>query len=589
MFQLKNQKPIELEEFLADYNQASWLGYISKDEDRVKHGQLTVRRAIERNYEGKADIYLSYNPLKGYTPRKKANVGKLALLYVDLDIGRGENPFEDDTTPEYKQSVVDSLEDSVFGVTVPAPNYICDSGRGLYLIYKIYQNADGNKQEHINAAERWERVNSYLTSAFDWYCADKSVSTDEARVLRVPGSLNSHSGTEVKFYAYSDEIYTLFSIERDYMNVPTDAQIAKLERVEKALGIECAVRNRNSIRRFMKRHEEEYRKAYNKKAPSEKQLKYASDIAHVLHIDMPNFRTAGGANRFIKKYQKDFLAEKAKRKTHSTFIMNDDEKTLRMLEGRLKRIEKLLSEAPKDSYRETGLFLYRLIACEYTGDKKLAAEMTLNLLRNMSNPLQEREAMRTTRSAEQYWENNQVYRMTDDTIAEWFGISGSEWRELIPREAYSEDKELRRARNRRYYEKKLKKAGEVSKQDKIASRREEIARLLSVGKSREEICLELNISVGTYYTDLKYLEEHNIDTEAQDIDKPIQENLDDLSNSGALAPKSLAQPRKKTITRASTLVNPFTGETMYSEKIDRRGEWSALFGVPGSGVGLNDS
>lgn len=588
MFLLKNQEPITLTEFLNDYNQASWLGYISKDADCVHHGQWTVRRAVERDYSGKSDIYLAYNPLKGYTKRRKANIGHLALLYVDLDIGRDENPFLEGIEVDYKQETINALEESVFGVTVPAPNYICDSGRGLYLIYKIYQNADGNKQEHINAAERWERVNSYLTSAFDWYCADKSVSTDEARVLRVPGSLNSHSGTEVKFYAYSDEIYTLFSIERDYMNAPTDAQIEKLERVEKALGIQCTVRNRNSIRRFMKRHEEEYRKAYNKKAPSEKQLKYASDISHVLHINMPNFRTAGGVSRFIKKYQKDFLTEKAKHKMHSTFIMNDDEKTLRMLEGRLKRIEKLLSEAPRDSYRETGLFLYRLIACEYTGDKKLAAEMTLNLLRNMSNPLQEREAMRTTRSAERYWENNQVYRMTDDTIAEWFGISGSEWRELIPREAYSEDKELRRARNRRYYEKKLKTAGEVSKQDKIASRREEISRLLSMGKSRDEVCLELNISIGTYYTDLKYLEEHMIDTEAQDIDKPIQEKLDDVSNSGAIAPKSLAQPRKKTITRASIFKNPFDNTWMYMQKLDREGEWSAILEVP-VGYNIDDS
>ena len=97
MFELAAKTPIELKEFLADYNEASWLGYISKEEDRVHHGQWTVRRAVERNYEGKADIYLSYNPLKGYTARKKANVGRLALLYVDLDIGRGENPFEDDT------------------------------------------------------------------------------------------------------------------------------------------------------------------------------------------------------------------------------------------------------------------------------------------------------------------------------------------------------------------------------------------------------------------------------------------------------------------------------------------------------------
>ena len=39
----------------------------------------------------------------------------------------------------------------------------------------------------------------------------------------------------------------------------------------------------------------------------------------------------------------------------------------------------------------------------------------------------------------------------------------------------------------------------------------------------------------------------------------------------------------------STVVNPFTGEKMYSKKKSMVGEWSALFEVPGSVVGLNDS
>lgn len=590
MFCLAKQKPIKLKEFLFDYNQASWLGYISKDEDRVNHGQWTVRRAVERNYEGKADIYLSYNPLKGYTPRKKANVGKLALLYVDLDIGRGENPFEDDTTPEYKQSIVDSLEQTVFGVTVPAPNFICDSGRGLYLIYKIYQNEDGNKQEHANAAERWGRVNSYFTSQFDGYCADRSVSTDEARVLRIPGSINSYTGRVVQFYRYSNQVYTLYNIERDYMSAPTRDQINKLERVESLLGVSCSVHNRRSIRRFLERHEEEYKKAYNKKKPSEKQLRYASDIARLLDIDLPNFRSAGGASRFIKKHQKDFLAEKAKRKNHSNYIANDDEITLKMLERRLKSIEQVLVDAPRDSYRETGLFLYRLFALEYTNDRKLAADMTRELISNMANPIPEKNAMRTTKSAEKYWENGTIYKMKDMTLAEWFGMSLDEWKDLLPRDACEHDKALRKARNRRYYENKLEKAGESSKQNKIAVRREEIARLISDGKTKDEICVELQISERTYYSDVKFIQNNMLQAESQDVDMESAKKLDDYSNRGPIGPKREEDTESVGVSSTCILVNPFTCGKMYSRRKRREGEWSVLFELPGGTVvGLDDS
>lgn len=591
MFQLTEQKPIALKEFLADYDQASWLGYLSKDGEKVKHGQWTVKRAAERNYEDKTDIYMSYNPLNGYVARKKSNIGRLALLYVDLDIGRGENPFEDDTTPEYKQNIVNALEKNVFGITVPEPNYICDSGRGLYLIYKIYQNEDGNKQEHVNAAERWGRVNSYFTAQFGAYCADKAVSTDEARVLRIPGSINSSTGRVVQFYQYSTQVYTLYNIERDYMSAPTKAQIEKLEQVEALLGVFCSVRNRRSIRRFLERHEEAYKKACNKKKPSEKQFKYAADIARILGIALPNFRTAGGASRFIKKYHKKFLAVKSKRKKHSNYIANKDEITLKMLEKRLKSIEKVLMDAPKDTYREIGLFLYRLFACEYTGDKKLAAAMTRKLLSKMVNPIPEKSAMRTTRSAEKYWENGTIYRMKDRTLADWFGMSVDEWKTLLPRDAYEDDKVLRKARNRRYYEKKLEKLGKTSKQDKITSRREEIARLICDGKKKEEICAELHISERTYYSDTKYIQENMVEEGRQNIDKSAAKNLDASCNRGPVGPMYQISTRLDGMSITCIMVNPFTGEKLDSRKMRKTGEWSVFFEVPEDGmvIGLDDS
>ena len=579
MFRLADQTPVSTTEFLHDYYEGSWLGYISKESDYVHHGQWSVRRVIATDYSSKPDIYLSYNPLKsGQSKRKKSNIGKLALLYVDLDIRREFNPFTEEYDDDYKQHAVDSMIEEVFGITAPNPNYIVDSGRGLYLIYKIYQNENGNKQEHANAAKRWERVNSYLTSAFGCYSADPAVSTDEARVLRIPGSINSHSGTQVKFYKYSDEVHTLYSIERDYMCTPSEDQLAKLDQMEQALGITCKVRNRRAVRRFMDLHEAEYRKEYNKKSPSEKQLKYASDIARLLQIKCPKFRTAGGASTFIKKYEKDFISEKARRKNHSTYIKNDDEKTLTMLKLRLRRIEKILLDAPKDSYRERGLFFYRLFACEYTGDKKLAADMTRDVIRNMTNPISEASAMRTTRTAERYWENNKVYRMTDEALSSWFDMSVEEWKALIPHEAYAVDKELKSERNKRYYQKQLKQAGETSKHDKITNRRKELIRLITDGKNKEEICSELGISERTYYADYKAVQEELSCTEVQNtVVEATAKNSDTISNSGPVGPNREAFLMYNTITRYGVVENPFVDEGVCQVLEETEDGWTALW------------
>lgn len=578
MFILKEKDPIKLDEFLEDYNKASWLGYIRKDADCVGHGQWTVSRAILEDYSKKEDIYLAYNPLVSYVPRKKDNVGRLALLYVDLDIGRDDNPFLIGKEYDYKQETIDALEKEVFGITAPHPNYICDSGRGLYLIYKIYQNEKRTKQEHANAAKRWERINSYLASAYEWYSADRSVSTDEARVLRVPGSINSNSGTSVKYYKYSEKIYTLHNIEKEYMNKPSEAQIAKLERVEAAIGLKCKVRNKRSIRRFLESHEKEYRKCYNKKKPTDKQLQYAYDIARVLKIYCPNFRTSGGVNRYIQIHQKEFLCEKTKQKAHKTYLINENDKTIKMLEKRLKTIEKLLIEAPKDSYRETGLFLYRMFACQFTGNKEIAADMTRKLIHLMQNPLEETEAMRTTRTAEQYWEQNRAYKMSDKTLASWFGLTDDEWKSMMPKAIVNQDKKLRKSRNRRYYEKKLKEAGLVAKKDRIKVRREEMARLLSLGKNKKEICDALNISVRTYFEDLKIvkalIEEKK--GEEQDIEDVCAKKLDALGNSGPIGPMGMSKLDILGHTMSSIMVyNPFGHYWMYSQE-EKPGEWYSL-------------
>ena len=539
VYNLADQKSITLPEFLAEYSPGAWLGFLEKNGKSVISSELRVDRAMKSTYEGKTDVYLAYNPLKKRKSRSKDNIGRLAVLYVDLDIGRGKDPLEDDTTPEYKQRIIDSLDKKSFGKSIPKPNYICDSGRGLYLLYMIYQNEDANKQEHPNAAGRWERISTYITAQLEEFHADKSVSTDEARVLRIPGSINSHTGTEVRFYRYSTERYTLHRIEYDYMNEPTQAQIEKLARMEATLGITCTIRNKRSIRVFMQENEEAYRQACACKPASQKQLQYVADIATLLGVDVPQIRTSGQADEFIKAYKDAHEDAKRKNCRHGDWLGN-----------RLRRLERVIIDAPKDSYREIALFFYRLFACECTNDKKLAATMTRELIRRMTNPLPERSAMRSTRTAERYWEGGYAHMMSDKTLAAWFGMTLDEWLELLPGSAHGLRK---RERNRRYYEKKLAKNGETTKKNKIAARREEVARLLSMGKTKAEICEKAGISERTLYSDLKFIKEHAVE-EQETAPKNSTAKNSAPCNRGHLCPSLKKRFKKYTYTETSTPV-----------------------------------
>ncbi len=566
MFRFKDYKKIELQEFLSDYSPYSYLGVMKKDaKGGVKLSQVRVDKTRSMNFNGMEDVYLGYNPLRGNVRRNKKNVGRLALLYVDLDVGRGENPFADTTTIEYKEALVSSLEKYMFDKVVPKPNYICSSGRGLYLLYKIFQNEKATVQQHKNASLRWERINTFLTDAFEDYCADHSVSTDEARVLRIPGSINSTSGAEVKFYEYCDKIYTLHNIEHAFMAQPTDAQLEKLERVEKALGVCCKARNRRSIREFLDRHEIEYRKLCQSKAPSEKQLKYAQDMAKTLNKTCPKFRTAGGADRFIRRNKKAFESERTKQKNRKRYL-TADQRTETMLKNRLVRIEKLLLSATKDSYREEALFLYRLFALELTGNKNEAKQMMKSVLSNMDHPLPEKEAFNATRSAEKYWESGSIYKIKEATLAERFGLTFSEWKNLVPH-TNKNNQVLRREQNRRYYQSKLQSSGKDTKRNEIQKRRELVARLIELGKSRAEICAELGISERTYYSDKKSIK---VETqEAQDVEKKTANNSVALSNCALIRAKLWIEKNKDQNTTASIYKVVRTADGVFSMQNNR--------------------
>lgn len=154
------------------------------------------------------NLYFALNPMKFINKsirRDKQHVARLKFLYVDLDIYKSE--WKDFTQTQ----ILMQLESEYFDIKIPSPSYVVNSGRGMYLLWRI--------DEHINAQPRWEKVQAFLNSQLIEFGADRAVVTDTARVLRIPGSINSKSRTEVFIMdSYNTNYtYTLYEIMQEYM------------------------------------------------------------------------------------------------------------------------------------------------------------------------------------------------------------------------------------------------------------------------------------------------------------------------------------------------------------------------------------
>jgi hypothetical protein len=154
--------------------------------------------------EGCRDAYMSMNPIghtDGTLARDTAHIKRLKWLYMDLDTYK---------TGYTNVQVKMNLEENYYRRSIPEPTYVIDSGRGLYLLWRINENP--------KAAPRWKKVQNYLYSVLQDFGADRSVVTDQARILRKIGTINSKSGTVVKLHSASPGLqYTLYEIMQEYM------------------------------------------------------------------------------------------------------------------------------------------------------------------------------------------------------------------------------------------------------------------------------------------------------------------------------------------------------------------------------------
>ncbi|GIM32243.1 transcriptional regulator KorA [Paraclostridium bifermentans] len=143
--------------------------------------------------------YISQNTF--YKPQRRIeNIKELRAVYIDIDCYNSKYT---------KDAVQYFLEHDLYGYKIPRPNYLIDSGRGLYYIVLI-------KPVPSMALPLWYAVQRYLFNTLKEFGADANA-LDPTRVLRIVGTMNSKSGTSAKVLDEYDYEYSLREIQEGYL------------------------------------------------------------------------------------------------------------------------------------------------------------------------------------------------------------------------------------------------------------------------------------------------------------------------------------------------------------------------------------
>ena len=153
-------------------NSKGWITRSCIDENGYSQWHYKYKELKETDLT-EENIYITLNTFfKPY--RRLECIKELNALFIDLDYYK---------TKFTKEQIIMNLEENYFNKTIPATNYILDSGRGLALIWLI------NKVPS-KALPLWKAIEEYLYNKLKEFGADRQA-LDATRILRVPGDRKS--------------------------------------------------------------------------------------------------------------------------------------------------------------------------------------------------------------------------------------------------------------------------------------------------------------------------------------------------------------------------------------------------------------
>ena len=179
-------------------NSDGWVTKAKISDKGYKQWHYKYKDLIELKFD-EDNVYITLNTFYK-TYRRIECIKELNALFIDLDTYK---------TGFTKDQILMNLNENYFKQSMPIPNFIIDSGRGLYLIWLI-------KKVPSMALPLWKAVEEYFYKTLKEFGADRQA-LDATRILRVPGSFNSKTHTEVKIIDNYDYLYELREIQNEYM------------------------------------------------------------------------------------------------------------------------------------------------------------------------------------------------------------------------------------------------------------------------------------------------------------------------------------------------------------------------------------
>lgn len=479
-------------------------------------------RLINRNsYYGIKNVYTSMNTfLTKYkdgddgSGRKVENLKRLNALYLDLDC------YKIGMTQE---QVLYELENGYFGYNIPLPTFVINSGRGLYLVWKI--------DEDRNALPKWTSVEKYLFEQCKDFNADPQA-LDAARILRVPYSVNGKNGESVRIMRFNDVKYTLYDIIKEHGIQP---------------------------QKWKKKAKNEPTYPYGE--ATEKQRRVAQWQATEFDLELPDFADYQETFDFIKANSTTHREDNAEKNNVIIFAKTKTINT--MLDGRVNDLFKLFSmRTGGDCSREYALFLCRLWVGERTNNFTYALEQTQTLNKSFDVPFEEAYVEKRTKSAETKLKTGKTYKYGLLKLIEVLNITDAEQRELEYLCLQPETQTARKKKaNRRAYLSRLEKKNKQTKEETVRARRETITTLITEGKDKEEICATLNVSTRTFDRDKAVIIANGLLERAKAI---LEDTINKIKKTADNAAESVLEAAENAVKSAQEAVSPFFQSTNYN-------------------------
>ena len=158
-----------------------------------------LEEAIKK-YKGYYDVFVTENTIDNIYTKENKDVLQFRAFYVDLD--KVDN-IED---------CINKINELVDADVIPVPSKIIFTGRGLHVKWYIKDYAATVKKNITT----WNRVETYLVNSLRELGADKKVK-DPARVLRIPGTINSKNDEVVRVVLDNElPLYDLYELYNKY-------------------------------------------------------------------------------------------------------------------------------------------------------------------------------------------------------------------------------------------------------------------------------------------------------------------------------------------------------------------------------------